>query len=407
MKSTRTRWLATCAAVALSVGMALPAEADWATGVQAYKNRDYAAAASAFEGVTQTNPDYAGAYYMLGLSQQALGKLSQALASLRKAVELEPDNTSYKLALAQGLVQAKQYQDAYTQLKALSTSGMDSNHRASYALLLAQAATKTGRPAEAVSVLQPVTRDDSKNARLFQALGVAYNGLGDDAQAFSAFKTAYALNPKDDASARNAVSAAIAVARRASGSQKDRYYTEAGQIAERLATSEPTFDHYLLAGEAWLGAKEYSKALQWFDKAQGKQPQNALVHFYRAQSLTSMDRLDPALAELQEALKTGAPSGKLRKQIYNQGGYIYDKKKQYDRAIQWYQEAGNSSMVAQMRDKAEKAEQNLEAQREQEEFRRKLQALEMQIAELEKLGEVEQANQLREQLAELKKALQQ
>ena len=406
MKSTRRRWLVACAAVALSMVMVQSAAADWATGVQAYKNKDYATAVSAFEEVTQTNPDYAGAYYMLGLSQQALGKLSQALANLRKAVELEADNSSYKLALAQALVLAKQYQDAYTQLKAISAGGLQPAHRSTHALLLAQAATKTGRPAEAVSVLKPVTREDGKNARLYQSLGAAYDALGDDPQAFQAFKTAFSLNPQDEVSARNAISAGIAAARRASRSQKDRYYTEAGQIAERLATTDPSFDHQLLAGESWLGAKEYGKALQWFDKAQAKQPQNALVHFYRAQCLTSMDRLDPALAELQEALKTGAPSGKLRQQIYNQGGYIYDKQKRYDKAIQWYQEAGNTAMVREMRDKAEAAQQNLAAQQEQEEFRQKLRALELQIAELEKLGEVEQANQLRAQLEELKKALQ-
>ena len=42
---------------------------------------------------------------------------------------------------------------------------------------------------------------------------------------------------------------------------------------------------------------------------------------------------------------------------------------------------------------------------EMAEFRRKLAALELQIEELDKLGEVEEANQLREQLEELKKAL--
>ena len=114
-----------------------------------------------------------------------------------------------------------------------------------------------------------------------------------------------------------------------------------------LATTSPTFDHQLLAGEAWLGAKEYSRALGWFDKARAKQPNNALVYYYSAQCKTSLNQLNPAITDLQQALKIGA-SGKLRTQVYNQGGYVYDKKKDYNNAISWYQEAGNQKMVAQM-----------------------------------------------------------
>jgi hypothetical protein len=62
-------------------------------------------------------------------------------------------------------------------------------------------------------------------------------------------------------------------------------------------------------------------------------------------------------------------------------------------------------MVAEMQQKAELNAQNLQADQERREFARKLQALELQIQELEKLGEVEQANELRRQLEELRKAL--
>ena len=99
--------------------------------------------------------------------------------------------------------------------------------------------------------------------------------------------------------------AAISIARRSgSDQQKSRYYNQAGQLAESLATSSPTFDHQLLAGEAWLGAKQWSKALAWFDKARAKQTSNALVYYYSAQCKTSMNQLNPAIA----APMTGALS---------------------------------------------------------------------------------------------------
>jgi len=382
MKSRVSRATIAGAAALLLLAAALPAHAEWNKGLE---------------------PDYAGAYYMLGVSQRALGQLSPAIASLRKSVELDGSQASYKIALGQALLQADQYQNAYELLKPLSMSSMEASHRSSYALLFAQAATKTNRPGEAIGVLATQARADSRNYRLQQALGSAYTANGDEAKAFEAYKKAFDLNPKDATSARNAVKAAISVARRSSSSSnKSNYYNQAGQVADRLANGSPTFEHYLLAGEAWLGAKQYQKAQGWFDKARAQQSSNALVYYYLAQCKTQRNQLNPALADLQQALKIGA-SGKLRTQVYNQGGFIYDKKKDYNNAIQWYREAGNQSMVRQMEDKKSKAAQNVTAERECAEFKRKIDALRLQVNELQKIGDNDSAQQLLEQLPLLEK----
>ena len=397
-------WSAVALTLLLALTVALPAVAEWNAGLEAYNKRDYATAVKEFEDVTKTNPDYAGGYYMLGLSQRAAGNLSPALASLRKAIELDPENASYKVGLGQGLLQAGQYQEAYTTLKGVNIASLDAKHRSNYALLFSQAATKTNRNSEAIQVLNSQIRGDSSNARLYQALGVAENANGSDPAAFAAFKKAYDLNPKDAATGRNAVKAGIASARRASGAQKDQYYGQAAQVAEKLASNNPTFEHKLLAGEAYLGAGNYPKAVAWFDQAKADQSQNALVYYYLGQSHTSMNRLDTAIGDLQTALKMG-PSGKLRTQIHNQMGYTYDKKKDYAKAAQSYEAAGNSAKKAEMMKKSEMQKDNQAADAERADFERKLRGLELQIQELEAIGEVEEANELRKQLEELKKAL--
>jgi tetratricopeptide (TPR) repeat protein len=403
MKSRVSRATIAGAAALLLLAAALPAHAEWNKGLEAYKKKDWADAVKEFEEVTKTNPDYAGAYYMLGVSQRALGQLSPAIASLRKSVELDGSQASYKIALGQALLQADQYQNAYELLKPLSMSSMEASHRSSYALLFAQAATKTNRPGEAIGVLTTQARADSRNYRLQQALGSAYTASGDEAKAFEAYKSAYDLNPKDATSARNAVKAAISVARRSSSnSTKSNYYNEAGQISDRLANASPTFEHQLLAGEAWLGAKQYQKAQGWFDKARVQQSSNVLVYYYLAQCKTQMNQLNPALADLQQALKIGA-SGKLRNQIYNQGAFIYDKKKDYNNAITWYQEAGNQSMVRQMEDKKSKAAQNQAADKECADFKKTIAALRLQVDELQKIGDNDSAQQLLDQLPALEK----
>ncbi len=330
MKSRVSRAIVASAVVLILLSAALPARAEWNKGLEAYKKRDWATAVKEFEEVTKTNPDYAGAYYMLGVSQRALGQVSPAIASLRKAVELDGAQSSYKIALGQALLQADQYQNAYELLKPLSISSVDAANRTNYALLFAQAATKTNRESEAISLLTAQAKADPNNARLQQALGAAYNQSGDDARAFAAFSKAFDLDSKDQSSGRNAVRAGIVAARRSnSDSQKAQLYTSTARVAERLANGFPTFDHQLLAGEAWLGAKDYGKAEAWFGKAKTQQPSNALVYFYLAQCKTSTGNLNAAISDLQQAIKL-KPSGKVRTQIYNQGGYVYDKMKNYD-----------------------------------------------------------------------------
>jgi tetratricopeptide (TPR) repeat protein len=406
MKSTVGRWLISLALVC-TVSLVTPAYAEWNKGLEAYNGKDYATAATEFEEVTKTNPDYVGGYYMLGLSQRAQGNVSAALGNLRKAVELdsagEKPDPRYRIALAQGLNQAKQYNEAYSTLKAVDFGSLPGSYRSSYALMFAQAANKTNRSGEAVNVLNAQVRADSSNAALYQALGIAQNGVGDDKAAYNAFKRAFELNPRDEASGRNAARAAIATARRSSASEKSRYYTEAARIAEQLAAADPNFEHNLLAGETWLGAGEYSKALTWFNKARAQQPRTALVHYYIAQSYTSLNQLDSAISSLQEALALGSSNADLRKKIYNQMGYVYEKNRQFSRAKESYLEAGNTRKAGEMDSKAAAAADNLEHEQACKEFKLKIDALALQASEFEKLGDMESAKQLRDQLGVLQR----
>ena len=149
-------------AFAVVLAVSVPAIAEWNKGLEAYNRKDFAAAATEFEEVTKTNPDYAGGFYMLGLCQRSLGQLSPAVANLRKAVEIDQrvaseegkaPNASYAVGLAQALLQAQQYQEAYNLLKPMSLGSIDARYRSNYALLFAQAATKTNRNGEAIQVL--------------------------------------------------------------------------------------------------------------------------------------------------------------------------------------------------------------------------------------------------------------
>ena len=162
--------------VLLALAVSAPVHAEWEKGVAAYSSKDYATAVKEFEEVTKTNPDFAGGYYMLGLAQQAQNQLAPAVANLRKAVELDGANASYQVALGQALLRTKEYRQAYGLMKSLDMGSMEAKYRSSYALLFAQAATKTNRNGEAIQVLNGQIRADGNNARLYQALGGGWTG---------------------------------------------------------------------------------------------------------------------------------------------------------------------------------------------------------------------------------------
>ncbi|MEE4270900.1 MAG: CDC27 family protein [Thermoanaerobaculales bacterium] len=405
MKSTANR-LTIVIALVFAIGSVTPVFADYAAGMAAYKAKDYATAAAEFEAVIEAQPDQPATHYMLGLCRRAQRDISGALASFRKAVELdsaaESPNPMYPITLGQTLVQAKQYNEAYTTLNALSLASLPANYKTTYALLFANAANETNRSGEAVNVLNAQIRADSSNAALYQALGVAQDNLGYDKDAYAAFKRAFDLN-KDEKIGRYAVHSATEAAKRGSPSEKTRYYTEAAQTAEAMAAAKGSFDNNLLVGESWMGAKQYSKALTWFNKAAGQKSQNAIVRFYIGQCYSKLEQYDNALSALQQALKLGSNNADLRKKIYNQMGYVYEAKRDFGKAKQAYLDGGFSSKATAMNAKIEAQAGNLEHEKQCREFKLKIDALSMQAEEFEKLGDMESAKQIREQAVVLQR----
>jgi predicted Zn-dependent protease len=390
-----------------AIGAVTPVFADYAAGMAAYKAKDYATAAAEFEAVIEAQPDQPATHYMLGVCAVGpSGNISGALASFRKAVELdsaaEAPNPMYPITLGQTLVQAKQYNEAYSTLNALSFRSLPANYKTTYALLFANAANKTNRSGEAVNVLNSQIRADSSNASLYQALGVAQDNLGYDKEAFSAFKRAYELNG-DETIGRYAVHSATEAAKRGSASEKSRYYTEAANLAEAMAGAKPTFDNNLLVGESWMGAKQYSKALTWFNKAAGQKSQNAIVRYYIGQCQSKLGRYDDALSSLKQALSLGSNNADLRKKIYNQMGYVYEEKRDFAKAKQAYLDGGFSSKASTMDAKIEAQAGNLEHEKQCREFKLKIDALSLQAEEFEKLGDMESAKQIREQAVVLQR----
>ena len=84
-------------------------------------------------------------------------------------------------------------------------------------------------------------------------------------------------------------------------------------------------------------------------------------------------------------------------------GYVYETKKDFSKAKQAYLEAGYSSKASAMDANTEAQAGNIEHEKDCREFKNKIDALAMQAQEFEKLGDMESARQMREQLTVLQR----
>ena len=97
---------------------------------------EFAAAEREFKRALELNPNYAQAHHWYGLFLSWDGRNQDAIAHLRRAVELDPLNLQYNCNLSQVLGNAKQYDASIEQLK--KTLEMDPNYGQAHAQLSAE-----------------------------------------------------------------------------------------------------------------------------------------------------------------------------------------------------------------------------------------------------------------------------
>jgi putative PEP-CTERM system TPR-repeat lipoprotein len=85
-----------------------------------------------------------------------------------------------------------------------------------------------------------------------------------------------------------------------------------------------------LAGEAYLQSKQYSKAMEFLDKAAQLQPKDAEVKQRQARGHLALGRMDQAVADLEQAAKLGDKSGQADLFLIA----LHLRQKQYDQALE-------------------------------------------------------------------------
>jgi tetratricopeptide (TPR) repeat protein len=95
------------------------AQAAFAAGLKAHRERQLAAASRFYREAIQSDPSYFEAYYNLGLATYELRQLPQALSAYELALSINPTSSNARLNFALALIRADFIRDAAEELEKL------------------------------------------------------------------------------------------------------------------------------------------------------------------------------------------------------------------------------------------------------------------------------------------------
>jgi tetratricopeptide (TPR) repeat protein len=166
----------------------------------AIQRKDYAAAEAVLQKLVDRDPANYVAWFDLGFTENALGKLDASISAYRKSVAAKPDvfesNLNLGLQLAKtGQPEAEQFLRAATRLK---PTGQVAEGRYRAWLSLAHVLEKA-KPEEALTAYREATTLQPKEAEPHLAAGHLLEQDNKFADAEQEYKQAYALDPSSEA----------------------------------------------------------------------------------------------------------------------------------------------------------------------------------------------------------------
>jgi tetratricopeptide (TPR) repeat protein len=167
-------------------------------GVRHYQMGRYHEAIQDFQKALVANPSDADAYYNLGATYHALGKLnrdrnllSQSEGLYHQCLDLNAEHTACYRGLAALLVETDRSESAFTLLKRWASRN---NYSADARIELARLYEEFGDKETASQYLAEALQLNSYNSRAWSALGRIREQQGQVAQALANYQQAYQLN---------------------------------------------------------------------------------------------------------------------------------------------------------------------------------------------------------------------
>jgi tetratricopeptide (TPR) repeat protein len=237
------------------------------------------------------DPNRSRTYVNLAILYGNRGQREEALGAIRKAIELDPKNLDAVLILAEHYRLQKSWPEAEAQYRhAIEIAPKTYNIRAG----LAQSYLQQNRPdlAERVFVEAKAALPDDSEA--YNSLGNYYRLRGDKAKALAEFAALYKEHEKDPRTRTNYLDALLA---------NDRYQAASAILDPVLKANAQDADALLIRGRIELHQQRPRDAMQSFQEALKRAPDNAQAHFFLAAALSRIGDQSRAESEWKEAAR--------------------------------------------------------------------------------------------------------
>jgi tetratricopeptide (TPR) repeat protein len=310
--------------VTLLVGVFLLGQGDYQKGVSYYKQKQFDKAASEFEAIVKDHPDYEFGHRMLGLSYLNLKQYNKAITAFRKAVELKKENFVSHDGLARAFFNSGRYQDAVNALRAATPHATTPRDQYRLFQALGSAAFNLQNFSLAAESLAKATSIQRGNAGDLLQLGISYYHLGRKDEAVGVLEQVASLDPQLELA--KIYLAKLKSDQAITAIQSGEYQKAADLLRKQVEADPEDQEAWFNLGLAYLFSENLNAAEEAFRRT---------------------TRLSPAYS----------PS-------YDRLGYIYEKRKQYRRALESYRKAYELDKKAETRESVERVQKRIEQARQ-------------------------------------------
>jgi tetratricopeptide (TPR) repeat protein len=335
--------------------------ADFDQALDDFKRGKFVEAAAGFQEIVDQQPEYDYGWFLLGMSFLKMDKFGDAESSIQKAIDVNGERFEYHLGLANARYKASNYARAVAALKTAENLAGDASTQYSLYRLRGLSYSALEKWAEAAQDLEKA-RAIKKDAVVLDRLSYAYYKLRHYDKAVPVLREALKADAKDTTLlARMANSLLNLGAEESNDAKKDAYFKEALTTADKLAAQQPNdFESTNLVGRAALGANNYPKAAQAFQKVIAQKPDYCYAMANLGKVFIAMERW----ADAESILRDAASCAPKMAVVYESLGFALMKQKKLDEAIKQFNKAMEIKPSAGTRQMIETCNNNIKVAQE-------------------------------------------
>jgi tetratricopeptide (TPR) repeat protein len=318
--------------------------ASWDRGVALYNKGEYRAALAEFNDLARERPATAGAWYYIGLCEFKLKRYNRVALPLARAIDLleiqspaSPDIAGAWYTIGISHYFLNEYEKAieplnrYVTLTTKAKREVDPSAR----VALGRAYYFLERYDEALPLLAasaPAPEKSKEVGANSYLVGAIHFKRGDDERAIAALKEAVRAN-SEDAVALELL--AESLMRKAGKTATSPAWAEAAEAGEKLRALRDDLNTANILGRAYLGARQFDKAVAPLEKLAKATPDSGPAWLYYGIALSRSGQMRKAMEALEISIQLTPDSVAALSEL----AYVYETDKQYQQALRIYEKA--------------------------------------------------------------------